>query len=611
MSTSFHSTPNSRMGRGHSRLQIPFVATHSVELANAETSSDDLPFENVEDTPDVFTTYKKMLDPLRDAPRPLLPTISLRDSGLPPLPPKSMIPEQHLPFVIPESYAELESALIAPLHEPEILNPPQMPPNTQSGHPFHGGATAGHARIKHLLESSAMSKYKDTRNGMLGLDYATKLSGWLSIGCISARQLHYAMRDFEDGVTDVGRDASGYGQGENRGTLAVRYELIWRDFMRLCSRKWGDKLFNVTGYIGDHSQEWTYMPKPHEAAKRRELERFLEGTTGMGLIDASQRELYLTGYTSNRARQNVASFLAKHLKFDWRIGAEWYECMLVDYDMSSNWGNWQYVSGVGCDPRGYRVFNPVKQAYDYDSKAEYVKAWVPELGGLETPGHCFQAWTTPPPLAAEQGLTHLEWVKEPLKKIKFIVGPGRHAGRHSGGSNGGGEQFRGQGARQRERQRAMELANHITVIPYRPRGVGSGGGEPHSPAGSSNSGHSFQDLQQIRGVHSGRGRQGSWDGTAAAIHSLGRSGSWDGSAAGYYGERQGSWDGSIGSNDGGRQGSWNGSIPVTGGDRGRGGFRGRGRAGEGSWRRGGGREARMGHMDRDAAARSPDGGVYF
>ncbi|KAK1074165.1 hypothetical protein LTR48_009324, partial [Friedmanniomyces endolithicus] len=80
---------------------------------------------------------------------------------------------------------------------------------------------------------------------------------------------------------------------------------------------------------------------------------------------------------------NVASYLTKHLGIDWRLGAEWYECNLIDYDVHSNWGNWQYVAGVGNDPRGdARVFNPVKQAVDYDAHGEYIRAWVPELRGL-------------------------------------------------------------------------------------------------------------------------------------------------------------------------------------------------------------------------------------
>ena len=87
-------------------------------------------------------------------------------------------------------------------------------------------------------------------------------------------------------------------------------------------------------------------------------------TNSMGLIDASQRELNHTGYNSNRTRQNVASFLAKHLYIDWRYGAEYYEMMLIDHDVHSNWSNWQYVSGVGNDPRGEsRIFNPYVPPY--------------------------------------------------------------------------------------------------------------------------------------------------------------------------------------------------------------------------------------------------------
>jgi deoxyribodipyrimidine photo-lyase len=165
------------------------------------------------------------------------------------------------------------------------------------------------------------------------------------------------------------------------------------------------------------------------------LERFLNGTTGMGLIDASLREVFLTGYTSNRARQNVASFLTKHLHIDWRLGAEWYECLLVDYDLSSNWGNWQYVAGVGNDPRGQaRIFNPVKQAFDYDPNAEYVRAWVPETRGLRDPGEVFQAWTCKDEaLRKELGLEGLDWVERPLKRIEFTVGRRGHMPRARGG----------------------------------------------------------------------------------------------------------------------------------------------------------------------------------
>lgn len=91
------------------------------------------------------------------------------------------------------------------------------------------------------------------------------------------------------------------------------------------------------------------------------------------------KELKETGWMSNRGRQNVASFLTKDLDIDWRFGAEWFEMMLIDYDCTSNWGNWQYAAGVGTDPRLDRYFNVIKQGYDYDENGDYVKLWLPSL----------------------------------------------------------------------------------------------------------------------------------------------------------------------------------------------------------------------------------------
>jgi deoxyribodipyrimidine photo-lyase len=392
--------------------------------------SRDLPFRKATDLPDVFTSYRKMVEPLREAPR---PTVA-KPERLPPFPSPVHIPKSLLPFEIPTSLAEVTSALLKPLDQDHGLeHPPTWPDGVKSAHPFRGGEEAGHERLQHLISSGTMSVYKDTRNGLLGQDFSTKLSAWLALGNITARQIHEYLIDYEEGKTDLGKTTAGYGKGENRGTAAVRFELLWRDYMRLCTRKFGPRLFRVEGFRNDTSTSWAYPSKDQEA--KRNLKRFLEGTTGTGLIDASMRELYLTGYTSNRARQNVASFLAKHLGIDWRIGAEWYESMLADYDLSSNWGNWQYTAGVGNDPRGEaRVFNPVKQAFDYDTNGEYVKAWVPELRKLDEPQMIFQAWKVPVDQRGAVGLDGLDWVDNPLKRIEFNVGRGR--GRRGNGGSG-------------------------------------------------------------------------------------------------------------------------------------------------------------------------------
>ena len=88
------------------------------------------------------------------------------------------------------------------------------------------------------------------------------------------------------------------------------------------------------------------------------------------------RELAATGWMSNRGRQNVASFLVNDLHVDWRMGAYWFERLLIDYDPCSNWGNWQYLAGVGNDPRDGRRFDPVRQAAMYDADGAYVRHWA-------------------------------------------------------------------------------------------------------------------------------------------------------------------------------------------------------------------------------------------
>jgi deoxyribodipyrimidine photo-lyase len=346
-----------------------------------------------------------------------------------------------------------------------------------------------------------MTTYKSTRNGLLGPEFSTKLSAYLVLGSITARQIHAALLSFEDG-TDDGKwnDVPGHGKGENEGMKSVRFELLWRDYMRLCNRKFGLKLFRLSGFREEAVERWRSPDQPRDGFSRENIEemveRLLNGTTGMGFIDASQRELFHTGYTSNRTRQNFASFFAKHLYIDWRIGAEWYECMLVDYDLSSNWGNWQYLAGVGNDPRGEaRIFNPVKQAFDYDPEAEYVKTWIPELRGLTDPGEVFQAWTIKDQQKKKDlGLEGLLWVERPLKKIDFVAGkPGRpgkgnrgRGGGGGGGGPGGGRGNYGDGGRG-------------------DRGMGRGGGQNRS--GGYRGGYGGSSRGHIRGGF-GRGRGG-------------------------------------------------------------------------------------------------------
>jgi len=362
--------------------------------------------------------------------------------------PKS-IPSQPSPFSIPDTLPDLIQSLHRPLAPiPYIPDPLPYPGNAKTAHPFIGGETPAHDRLDHLLKSGAMSAYKDTRNGMLGADFSSKFSAFLALGCITARQINSSLASFEDGFESKWEGGAGYGKGQNKGTEAMRFELLWRDYMRLCTKKYGVQLFQLAGFKRkpDSPSRWVATDTLETQSK---IKRFLNGTTGMGLIDASQREIYHTGYTSNRARQNVASFLAKHLNIDWRIGAEYYEMMLVDYDLSSNWGNWQYVAGVGNDPRDEaRIFNPVKQSFDYDAKGAYIKTWVSELSELTEPSEIFQVWTVPVEERKAKGLEDgkaSEMWEHPLKKIDFTVGRRSQRGRGNGRGVNRGRGGRGNG----------------------------------------------------------------------------------------------------------------------------------------------------------------------
>jgi deoxyribodipyrimidine photo-lyase len=104
------------------------------------------------------------------------------------------------------------------------------------------------------------------------------------------------------------------------------------------------------------------------------------GQTGYPMVDAGMRELNTTGYMHNRVRMIVAGFLCKHLLIDWRWGERYFAEKLLDYELSSNNGNWQWSAGTGCDAAPYfRVFNPSEQIKKFDSKMQYIRKWVPEV----------------------------------------------------------------------------------------------------------------------------------------------------------------------------------------------------------------------------------------
>ncbi len=228
---------------------------------------------------------------------------------------------------------------------------------------FVGGETAALARLEHYFwESDSLKSYKITRNEMLGSNYSSKFSAWLALGCISPRKIYEEISRYETERT------------KNESTYWLIFELIWRDYFRFVAMKFGNKLFFQEGFMNDTRTEWQ--------ENRRIFDQWKLGQTGVPLIDANMQELLKTGFMSNRGRQNVASFLTKDLKINWLWGAAWFESQLLDYDVCSNYGNWQYVAGVGNDPRENRYFNIYTQATRYDQAGQYVKHWLPALKNI-------------------------------------------------------------------------------------------------------------------------------------------------------------------------------------------------------------------------------------
>ncbi len=227
---------------------------------------------------------------------------------------------------------------------------------------FKGGENEGLERLKdYLWTKNLLKNYKETRNEMLGANYSTKFSAWLAMGCLSPRKIYEEVSRYEN--TQI----------KNDSTYWLIFELMWRDYFRFIMLKHGNAMFKPGG-IQDLNVKWK---KNHDL-----FELWRIGKTGFPLVDANMQELLLTGYMSNRGRQNVASFLTKNLGINWQLGAYWFQSQLIDYDVYSNYGNWNYAAGIGNDARGFRYFNIIKQATQYDSNGDYVRYWLPGLAKI-------------------------------------------------------------------------------------------------------------------------------------------------------------------------------------------------------------------------------------
>ncbi|MGA0431545.1 MAG: cryptochrome/photolyase family protein [Flavobacteriaceae bacterium] len=209
---------------------------------------------------------------------------------------------------------------------------------------------------KYSFTTQIIDQYEATRN-YPAIDQTSRLGVHLRFGTVSIRKLVIA--------------------AAKRPNLTFLKELIWREF------------FMQILWHFPHTVNQSFKPQYDRILWRNnpeEFEKWQKGQTGYPLVDAGMRQLNKTGFMHNRVRMLVGSFLCKHLLIDWRWGEAYFAEKLLDYEQSSNIGNWQWVAGCGVDAAPYfRIFNPTEQIKKFDSKHQYIKKWVPEYQELNYP----------------------------------------------------------------------------------------------------------------------------------------------------------------------------------------------------------------------------------
>ncbi|MBF6543772.1 cryptochrome/photolyase family protein [Nocardia brasiliensis] len=240
---------------------------------------------------------------------------------------------------------------VAPVHSDPLPEPEALCAGPTSPHLSVGGETTGRKIVRDWL-SGPVENYEE-RNDDLAADATSRLSPYLHFGCVSPVELVHRVDMSTPGGHAFARQLSW--RDFHHQLLAARPDIAWSDYR-------------------PRPGEW--REDPQAAAAWR------DGRTGFPIVDAPMRQLQAEGWMPGRARLITASFLAKSLRIDWRVGAAHFLRWLVDADLANNQLNWQWVAGTGTDTRPNRVLNPLRQAKRYDENGDYVRRWLPELAHL-------------------------------------------------------------------------------------------------------------------------------------------------------------------------------------------------------------------------------------
>ncbi|RBP51666.1 DASH family cryptochrome [Arenicella xantha] len=325
----------------------PQIRQHVID-SHTLFDNDQLPFE-LSQLPPTFTQFRKQLEAAQ------LPSLDhavngnlngpLRRSSKP-LSPVSFLPS------MPASIGELDESTIWP---DELMQTAKIGGSNR----FVGGEQAGLKQLSDYFSGSHPACYKQVRNALDGWDNSSKMSPWLANGSISVRELVSKLDDYELHVTT------------NESTYWLYFELLWREFFQWYAHRYGAALYLLRGIKNQAPLTSFYSER---------YRKWVAGTTPYPIVNACMNELRETGYLSNRGRQIVASCFVNELGLDWRYGAAYFEQVLIDYDVASNWGNWQYLAGVGADAQPKRHFNLSKQTASFDPSGHYIERWRGDQG---------------------------------------------------------------------------------------------------------------------------------------------------------------------------------------------------------------------------------------
>ncbi|WP_413677286.1 cryptochrome/photolyase family protein [Prochlorococcus sp. MIT 0916] len=232
--------------------------------------------------------------------------------------------------------------------------------------PCKPGESESINQLNFFINSGVINSYNQARD-IPSLESTSNLSAALSLGTISCRAVWNGAQ--------ISKNIANNGYQVNSIDTWIK-ELAWREFYQ-------NALINFPELEkGPYREKWLKFPWQN---KPDWFKSWKNGLTGIPIIDAAMRQLKHSGWMHNRCRMIVASFLVKDLLIDWRWGELFFMKSLVDGDLASNNGGWQWSASSGMDPKPMRIFNPFRQASKFDENGNYIRKWIPELTHVSTP----------------------------------------------------------------------------------------------------------------------------------------------------------------------------------------------------------------------------------